>query len=63
MPKHDYRCGCCGRTREDVWTSNFRDASNTRPPVVCECGASMDRLPSAPNFQVNGFNAQNGYSK
>ncbi len=63
MPRHDYRCTVCGVTRTDVWTSNFRDASNTRPPVICDCGREMVKLPAAPAFTVTGYNAKNGYSK
>lgn len=64
MPKYDYRCPSCGATRIDVWVSNYRDATNSREPVICECGhVGMEKLPCAPNFQVKGYNAGNGYSK
>ena len=65
MPRYDFKCLSCGNVREDVWVSNFRDASGTFNATLlapCECGVSQwERLPSAPNFSVGGFNAKNGY--
>jgi predicted nucleic acid-binding Zn ribbon protein len=65
MPRYDFKCTSCGKIRQDVWVSNFRDALNTRIMVSpCdECGAWMEKLPCAPNFTINGYNAKNGYSK
>lgn len=66
MPRYDYTCSAgCDNIRRDVWVSNFRAAQGQDVEIgPCErCGAKMTRMPSAPNFKVNGFNAKNGYSK
>lgn len=61
MPCHDYKCPTCGMVKEV--TSSWPDYL-----MVVTCGECVDhpdmiRLPSAPNFVVNGFNAKNGYTK
>lgn len=58
------QCDACGKIRTDVWVSSFRDANGVVDIAPCECGfATMRwiRLPSAPNFNVKGFNAKNNY--
>jgi putative FmdB family regulatory protein len=64
MPRYDFKCTSCGKMRQDVWVSNFRDALNTPIDISsCECGGQLQKQPSAPNFTINGYNAKNGYSK
>lgn len=55
MPIADYKCEKCGQVALDMCI--------TPVPYRCyNCGAVMVRLPSAPNFKVNGYSAKNGYS-
>jgi len=66
MPRYDMQCDACGRVRTDVWVSNWRDANGVIDIAPCECGfATMrwNKLPSAPNFSVKGYNAANGYGR
>ncbi len=56
MPRHDYKCGTCGRIQQDV------DAKELPQTTYC-CGHYMDKVPSAPAFVIGGYNASNGYSK
>lgn len=61
MPRFDYKCENpdCGRLEQNVHipTSNVL---HTRSCAAC--GFDMEKLPSAPNFAVKGYNAANGYS-
>jgi putative FmdB family regulatory protein len=60
MPRFDFKCPACGTLMSNV----YRGTSDTQRPQVCiNCDALMEKLPSAPNFTVTGFNAKNGYSK
>jgi len=63
MPRYDFKCAN-GHVREDVWVSNFRDATNTPVLVsLCEvCGLPMEKQACAPNFAVHGYSAKTGYS-
>lgn len=66
MPRYDVKCVRCSKQRDNVWFSNYRDAvgHTTIELAPCDCGEKFfERMPSAPNFQVHGYNAQNGYSK
>lgn len=62
MPRFDYRCPKCERTeemQEPTW-----EGSPCLPCCKFCCGpVTMEKLPSAPNFTVKGFNAKNGYAK
>lgn len=64
-PRFDFRCTKCASLREDVWVSNFRDATDsfagTDIAPCVECGGTMEKMPAAPNFSVKGFNAKNHY--
>lgn len=52
----DFRCPECGRIYRDVLESEY-ECVDCWPPRPCE------RMPAAPAFKVNGFNAANRYSK
>ena len=53
----DFECPECHRVYIDVWIPRRTDS------VRCECGAGeMTKRIAAPNFKVNGYNAENGYS-
>lgn len=58
MPLYVYKCpNCDGKTIEKL--SNINDDN----PVCEKCGNVMDKVISASNFVVNGYNYKNGYSK
>jgi len=59
MPKWDFRCDTCDKTIELVFLT-FRDSEKAKCP---ECGGTVARQPSAPNFSVSGYNSRNGYSR
>lgn len=66
MPRFDFRCTTCQRIREDVWVSNYRDATDTFDAALlapCDhCGArTWEKVPAAPNFSIGGFAAKNNY--
>lgn len=62
MPIYDFKCDNCGAVITQ-WFSNWRAATAaTQREQQCECGGRLVKQISAPNFQVNGFNAKNGYS-
>jgi predicted nucleic acid-binding Zn ribbon protein len=63
MPRFDFQClhPSCKMVRVNVYVAT---ADAAKPHITCAtCGALMEKLPSAPNFVVNGYNAKNGYSK
>lgn len=60
MPLFDFRCPECGSVREVILIKHD-------VPVTCHMHGegrlvTMERLPSAPAFKVNGHNAANGYN-
>lgn len=69
-PRWDYLCKECGYVDTNVTFSNWREAIDH--PVHCPrviihgeeweaCGKRMERVPSAANFTVKGYNAKTGY--
>lgn len=65
MPNYSYRCTNCGRT----CVRNRPIAERDNPGVNCICApkpgqpiSKLERVPDAPSFKVNGFNAGNGYA-
>ena len=65
MPKWDFRCGTCGNVEEHTFESHYAMLSAVHDEGEPRCGLcyeEMYRLPAAPNFSVQGFNAKNGYS-
>lgn len=64
MPRYSYRCPECMATYEAPRPMGLRDA-----PLQCarclfnDKESWCERIPDAPSFTVNGFNAKNGYSK
>ena len=72
MPRWDFKCDRCGRVEEMSFVDYYdRSAQVHEVGVYCQavlgdgmiCGGEMRQQPSAPNFNVTGFNAKNGYSK
>lgn len=64
-PRFDFKCPQCGTIREDVWVSNFRDATDSARGTdyaPCErCGGVLEKMPAAPSFRVTGYSAKNSY--
>ena len=61
MPTYDYACPQCGKT-----ASLLRPIDKRDQPILCQNHHTivhMTRVPSAPAFSVQGFNAANGYAK
>jgi hypothetical protein len=66
MPRFDFKCPSCGAIRKDVWVNTFLEAQDVKHINISPCAlcnVPLEKLPAAPNFVVNGFNAKNGYSK
>ena len=64
MPSWDYVCDHCGYNQVEHFSSaEWRDMQESE--LKCECCGErrLMRKPAAPNFQVNGYSAKNGYSK
>ena len=61
MPIYEFECEECKRTVEHFVTST---EAKTLTFLECgKCGGRMKKLISAPNFKVEGYNADNSYSK
>lgn len=61
MPMWDFQCATCNHLAKDLQVS----IANRDQPILCLANAThgpMQRLCSAPTFQISGFNSQNGYS-
>lgn len=68
MPLYQYQCPRCGQRQQ-----RLRPHAEANDLVECYCISDaqlgdmryvpMVRVPSAPHFVVNGYNAKNGYSK
>jgi putative FmdB family regulatory protein len=53
----DWKCPACGRIEEVASKTPYQ-------AVYCKnCETQMDRLLSKPNFNIQGYNYKNGYSK
>ncbi len=61
MPRFDFKCAACGKVRPDVWVTNWTSSTGRQMPINCECGATMEKQPAAPNFAVKGYSARNNY--
>ena len=64
MPSYHYVCDHCGYNQVEYFpTWEWRDMQEHE--LRCECCGEqrLIRKPAAPNFQVKGYNASNGYSK
>lgn len=63
MTRYEYRCDKCG----DIKIAKLEQSErNTLNGLLCEseeCKGRYQRVISAVNFTVKGFNAKNGYSK
>lgn len=63
----DFICDSCNQVRGFMFINAAeRELAEAEGLVLCpeyDCGRVMRRLPSAPNFVVNGYNARNGYTK
>jgi putative FmdB family regulatory protein len=60
MPLYTYRCHVCRTEWSLVRTVAERDQAAQCPRCL---SWHTWKKPDAPNFQVKGFNAKNGYSK
>ncbi len=61
----DFQCRLCGHRQEEWFLNRFAAEHATTIKCdnpACRVAGSMDRLPAAPGFKVEGFNAKNGYS-
>ncbi|MGD9158319.1 MAG: zinc ribbon domain-containing protein [Desulfobacteraceae bacterium] len=56
MPIHEFICDSCGERKEVIVLKKSDE------PKECKCGGKYDKVISAPNFKVEGFNAENHYS-
>ena len=57
MPIYEYKCDSCNHIFEKLV---FKDEDN----VLCEkCKKETHKVMSTANFEIKGFNAENGYSK
>lgn len=61
MPLFDFQCSECGHEAHDVLVFNWADAVG-KVRECPYCHVMMHKKVPAPAFQVNGFNAKNGYS-
>ena len=60
MPYWSYKCDDCGHET----TLHAVSHEKRLDELECAwCRGTMKRQPSAPNFQVTGYNAKNGYGK
>ena len=57
MPIYEYQCKKCGKRFEAL--EGVNDATLT---TCLSCLSEAERVISAPNLKVNGYNAGNGYS-
>jgi len=58
MPLYEFKCKKCGKNIIKLMSLN-EDSSH----IICECGYIAQRVLSAFNFEIRGFNSNNGYSK
>jgi predicted nucleic acid-binding Zn ribbon protein len=61
MPRFDFKCPTCRSIVRDVWISTPPSPGQLHR-TCSHCGTELEKLPSAPNFVVKGYNAKNGYS-
>jgi putative FmdB family regulatory protein len=60
MPLYTLKCARCGKTVDRLYTS-FKQLC-LEPAARCpDDGSRLERVPSAPAFKVEGFNAANNY--
>lgn len=61
MPRFDYQCESpdCAYIARNLYVP-VADVDVIR--ACPACGFDMQKLPSAPNFSVKGYNAANGYT-
>jgi predicted nucleic acid-binding Zn ribbon protein len=53
MPRWDFHCPGCGRTREVTFVT-WQQAIN-QPTLVCrDCGDTFIKMPAAPSFVLRG---------
>jgi putative FmdB family regulatory protein len=57
MPMFEYRCPMCNQHFERLTDDGHKDEQRHYP-----CGVVAARLPSAPAFNVTGYNAKNRYT-
>ena len=65
MPQYDFKCPTCNEVVEiRVSSWHLATANESAPPCPwCKDGTVMIKQPAAPNFQIKGFSAANGYGK
>lgn len=59
MPIYIYKCDKCNEEIE-VITKGINDTVNE---MVCDCGGTLNRVPSSAAFKINGYSYSNGYDK
>jgi putative FmdB family regulatory protein len=59
MPLYEFRCKKCGKI-----ITKLMHVDEDYSSVLCdECECKVDKIISVSNFEVRGFNYNNGYSK
>jgi putative FmdB family regulatory protein len=61
MPIWTFRCRDCGATTDLRFPTYDASVKNASCPHCYS--QDVERIPSAPGFVINGYNAKNGYSK
>lgn len=62
MPTYQFHCTNDRCAKSNDFESRVVPIAE-RDAQSCDiCGDRMERLPAAPNFKVEGFNARNGYA-
>lgn len=59
MPIYVYKCSKCGEEIEML----VKSISNAASEIVCDCGGTLERVPSGAGFKINGYSYSNGYDK
>ena len=65
MPHWDFKCKECGRVDTLSYENHHAKVSAVHDEgIACPtCGGDMIQLPCAPNFEIKGWSARNGYSR
>lgn len=61
MPVWTFKCRDCGAQSDLIYANYDESVKNASCPHCYS--QDVVRLPSAPSFVVNGYNAKNGYAK
>jgi putative FmdB family regulatory protein len=61
MPIYEFVCSSCGHKKE-ILIRKKSDMERSHKLSCDKCKGMYERVMSAPNFKVEGFNADNNYS-